>query len=77
MVYRVVSTKLTEEEHDKLLDACNTRGCTPFALLKEALMEKIESKEQPQSREKSIDMSDEEIRRFLGIKSKIIGFKKS
>jgi hypothetical protein len=77
MVYRVVSTKLTEEEHDKLLDACNTRGCTPFALLKEALMEKIEPKEQPQSMEKSRNMSDEEIRKFLGIKPKIIGIKKS
>ena len=42
MVYRVVSTKLTEEEHSKLLDVCNTEGCSPSALMKQAIMEKIE-----------------------------------
>jgi len=77
MVYRVVSTKLTEEEHDKLLNACNTRGCTPFALLKEAIMEKIEPKEQPQSREKNKSQTDEEIRKFVGIKPKYPGVRKT
>jgi len=37
MVYRVVSIKLTEEEHSKLIGFCNGKGCTPFALLQEAI----------------------------------------
>ncbi|MGH9922809.1 MAG: hypothetical protein ACRD38_08670 [Nitrososphaerales archaeon] len=37
----MVSTKLTEEEHTKLLDLCNKSGCTPSALIKQAIMEKI------------------------------------
>jgi hypothetical protein len=37
MVYRVVSTKLNEDEHMKLLDACNRHGCTPSALIREAI----------------------------------------
>ena len=41
MSLRVVSTKLTEEEHAKLLEMCNRQGCTPSALIKQAIMEKI------------------------------------
>ncbi len=43
MVNRVVATKLTEEEHTKLLDACNTEGCTPSSLLRDAILKRIES----------------------------------
>jgi len=42
MVNRVVATKLTEEEHTKLLDACNTEGCTPSSLLRDAILKRIE-----------------------------------
>lgn len=42
MSLRVVSTKLTEEEHSKLLDVCNREGCSPSALIKQAIIEKIE-----------------------------------
>lgn len=45
MVYRVVSTKLTEEEHTRLLDICNKQGCTPSALIKDAIIKKINEKE--------------------------------
>jgi len=45
MVYRVVSTKLTEEEHTKLLDICNKQGCTPSALIKDSIMKKINETE--------------------------------
>lgn len=45
MVYRVVSTKLTEEEHGKLLEVCNREGCTPSAMIKDAIMRKINSEE--------------------------------
>ncbi|MCI4432104.1 MAG: hypothetical protein JHC41_00630 [Nitrosopumilus sp.] len=45
MVNRTVATKLTEEEHSKLISECNRLGVTPFALIKESIMEKIEPKE--------------------------------
>jgi len=46
---KVVSTKLTEEEHAKLLDICNTQGCTPSSLIKQAILEKIDQKEVTES----------------------------
>ena len=61
MVNRV-ATKLTEEEHSKLLDLCNTQGCTPSALLKEAIMERLK----PASDAKK-EMVSEEIRKFIGV----------
>ena len=42
MVYKVVSTKLTEEEHSKFLDTCNQEGLTPSALIKESIMMRID-----------------------------------
>ncbi|MGI0088632.1 MAG: hypothetical protein ACREBI_11850 [Nitrosotalea sp.] len=39
--YRVVSTKLTEEEHSRLLDVCNIVGCPPSAMIKEAILRVI------------------------------------
>lgn len=77
MSTRVVSTKLTEEEHTRLLDACNGRGCTPLALIKEAILEKVAPKEQVESSEKGKEMTDGEIRKFLGIKPKYIGIRKT
>jgi len=67
MVDRVVSTKLSEEIHSKLLDVCNRRGCTPFALLKESIMEKIKQEEQPKETSKSQEMTDDEIRKVLKV----------
>ena len=61
MVNRVVATKLTEEEHSKLLDFCNTQGCTPSALLKEAIMERLK----PASGKK--DMTMEDLKKFVGV----------
>ena len=52
MVNRVVATKLSEEEHTKLLDACNKEGCTPSALLKEAIMAKIGVQEKTEEKPK-------------------------
>jgi len=46
MVNRVVSTKLTEEEHTTLLDACNAKGSTPAAFIKAAILDRLESKEE-------------------------------
>lgn len=63
MVYQVISTKLTEEEHTKLLDACNVKGCTPFAL-KETIMEKTEHQNVSPKKAKE-ELADEEIRKFV------------
>ena len=42
MVYfRVVSTKLTEEEHGRLLDVCNIIGCTSSVLIRDAILKII------------------------------------
>jgi len=42
MVNKVVATKLTEDEHTKLLDACNTEGCSPSSLIRDAILKRIE-----------------------------------
>jgi len=60
MVNRVVATKLTEEEHSKLLDLCNTQGCTPSALLKEAIMERLKPVDKQ-------EMTNEAIRKYIGV----------
>ena len=39
MVNRVVSTKLTEEEHSKVLEICNDNGMTVSSMLKRALLD--------------------------------------
>ena len=43
MVNQVVVTKLTEEEHTKLLDTCKTEGCYPSSLILDAILKRIES----------------------------------
>ena len=45
MVYRVVSTKLTEEEHNRLLDICNRNGCTPSSYIKQSVLGFVEAEE--------------------------------
>jgi intein/homing endonuclease len=41
-----VSAKLTEEEHTKLLEICNKKGCTPSAVIKDAIRSLIEVEKQ-------------------------------
>jgi len=75
MVYRVVSTKLTEEEHSQLLDKCNKEGCTPSHLIKNAILKQLDEKNSDKSssisiaenrtQESSKDLSIDEIRRQL------------
>lgn len=63
MVNRVVATKLSEEEHIKLLDVCNTEGCTPSSLIHEAILKRIEPE--------TIDLDKikvSELEKYLGIK---------
>lgn len=68
MVYfRVVSTKLTEEEHSRLLDVCNVVGCTSSTLIRDAIL-KIINVEQ-----KTIEKEFNPIQKFakeLNMKSK-------
>ncbi|MFZ1075836.1 MAG: hypothetical protein WAN47_00215 [Nitrosotalea sp.] len=54
MVYKVVSTKLNEDEHSKLLDACNKHGCTPSAFVKESIMNRINSEEPEKTKVKTL-----------------------
>ena len=64
MVYRVISTKLTEEEHKKFLDFCNKKGLSPFAFIKESIFAQMEKEEKNEFEEFSI----EEFRKALGLK---------
>lgn len=76
MVYRVVSTKLTEEEHNRLLDVCNRDGCTPSSYIKEAVLEIVEAEEDAIANgthdscmnQKQDNMPKSELSKFLGIK---------
>ena len=63
MVYRVVSTKLTEEEHAKFLDFCNKKGISPFAFLKDSITNSIES----ESEDKGSKWDMEKLKKELGI----------
>lgn len=68
MVNRVVATKLTEEEHSKLIDFCNGRGCTPSAFLREAINEMMNPIEKPKEEQRSKALTSEELRKYLGLK---------
>ena len=83
MVYKVVATKLTEEEHTKLLDVCNREGCTPSNLIKDAIMKRLNPEEKPPEKESELaklvrrinlkkeegskDLSASEVRKLLGL----------
>lgn len=65
MVNRVVATKLTEDEHTKLLDVCNTEGSTPSSLIHEAILKRIEPEPE------KIDLGKikvSELEKYLGMK---------
>jgi len=59
MVNRVVSTKLSEEEHEKLLDECNKRNCTQTELLRIAVKEIIQSEKK--------DITMDELKKYLSL----------
>ncbi len=59
---KVVSTKLTKDEHTKLLDMCNSQGCTPSSLIKQSIMEKLDQKET-----ESDELSIEALGKALGL----------
>jgi len=50
MASRVVSTKLNEDEHRRIMEICSTKGITVSKLLKKTLLESIrEEKERNRS----------------------------
>lgn len=50
MASRVVSTKLNEDEHRRIMEICSTKGITVSKLLKKTLLESIrEEKERKRS----------------------------
>jgi hypothetical protein len=55
MALRVISTKLSEEEHNRLMELCEDSQCNLSTFLKQCLMELIE-KEQKQI-EKPVEVS--------------------
>jgi hypothetical protein len=73
MTDRVVSTKLSEEIHTKLLDACNGKGCSPSSFIKDAIMNKIGNQEIPQFQDDQMTIS--ELKKFLGLEKdkKVVG----
>lgn len=69
MVYKVVSTKLSEDEHERLLDLCNQEGLTPSALIKKSILMRIDPQEK--SEEESMKkMTIDDLREYLGLKKK-------
>jgi len=62
MVYRVVSTKLTEEEHQKFLDFCNKKGNSPSATIKQAVLKSME-----EAGNDIENMSLDELKKELGL----------
>jgi len=47
MASRVVSTKVNEIEHGKILQLCNQKGLTVSTLLKQAILERIDDISEP------------------------------
>ena len=71
MYDRVVSTKLTDEEHNNLFELCNKIGCTPSNIIRKTLLEKIESEiqnEKVESKNKDVkELTMDELRKALGL----------
>ena len=50
----MVSNKLTEDEHNRLVDICNKEGCTPSAPIRKVIKEKIETQSSREPKVKSL-----------------------
>ncbi len=53
MVNRVVSTKLSEDDHNKLLEMCNDMGISVSYLVKKTILEKMDKISKGQRRSNS------------------------
>ena len=72
MVNRVVATKLTDEEHTKLLDACNREGCTPSDFIKRAILESVGSDTKDVVPNRTLT-----VRKEIGLEPKYVGIIKT
>ena len=63
MVYKIVSTKLNDEDHEKFLEFCNKKGCSTSEFIKNSIMTMMES----ESENKKHGMTEAELRKFLGL----------
>lgn len=61
MVYKVVSTKLNEDEHKKFLEFCNKKGCSTFEFIKDSIITMMES----ETKKNVHELTDEELRKAL------------
>ena len=61
MVNRVVSTKLSEEEHSKILEFCNDTGITVSSMVKQAIIERIRNEEKKTNQYNSPKNSSEQL----------------
>ena len=50
MVNRVVSTKISEEEHGKIVEICNDIGITVSTMVKQAIRERVKKEEKERKR---------------------------
>ena len=50
MVNRVVSTKITEEEHGRIVEICNDIGITVSTMVKQAIRERVKKEEKERKR---------------------------
>ena len=50
MVNRVVSTKISEEEHGKIVEMCNDIGITVSTMVKQAIRERVKKEEKERKR---------------------------
>jgi len=50
MVNRVVSTKMTEEEHGKIVELCNDIGISVSAMVKQAIRDRMKKEEKEKKR---------------------------
>ena len=50
MVNRVVSTKISEEEHGRIVEICNDIGITVSTMVKQAIRERVKKEEKERKR---------------------------
>jgi len=62
MVYKIVSTKLNDEDHEKFLEFCNKKGCSTSEFIKNSIITMMESESQKDVHE----MTLEGLRKALG-----------
>lgn len=55
MATRVVSTKLNEEEHRRIMEICSDKGITVSKLLKKTLMERIREEKERKTSSNNFD----------------------